>query len=262
MNKISCTSFSCNESIISNKMALEDFIDLCGKLGIKGVELWDEHVEKYVSQGGSIYKLEKVIEDLDLNLITVAVNNHDFSSPDKQERDADIKKVLNWLDIVERLGCKILRVLPGDLVKLNRNEDKHYPYVVECFKECLKEAEERGIVLAVENCPKDTDPSVLIKLMEEFESPYLRTCPDIGNIMEGIRYSSFKPLIPYAVNAHAKTYCFDDLGEETSISYEKVIGMLKEADYNNYICIEFEGGGGEIDGIKKSKEVIKKYISR
>jgi len=242
-------------------MGLEDFIELCGTFGITGVELWDEHVEKYISQNGTINKLEKLIKDLGLDLITIAVNNHDFSSPNKQDRDEDLKKVLNWLDIVEKLGCKILRVLPGDLIKLNEDEGKYYPYVVECFNECVKKAEELGIVLAVENCPKNTDPFVVNKLIKEFETPYLRTCPDIGNIREDIRYSAFKPLIPCAVNVHAKTYDFDSEGEETSISYEKVMNILKEADYNGFICIEYEGERGEINGIRKSKNIITKYLN-
>jgi sugar phosphate isomerase/epimerase len=83
---------------------------------------------------------------------------------------------------MDDLNCKILRVLPGDLIALNRDEEKFFPLAVSCFEECLKLAEDKKIVLAIENCPKNTDPTVVKRIIEEFSSPFLKACPDIVGI--------------------------------------------------------------------------------
>jgi len=257
---ISCTSFSFNRDISSGKKNLEDFLKICQKLNISGVEFWDDHVEYYINYGGSIKELKEKIKSMDLTPVTIAVNNHNFTSLDQEIRKNDIKKVIHWINIMDDLNCKILRVLPGDLIALNREEEKLFPLTVSCIEECLKLAENKKIVLAIENCPKGTDPAVVKKLVEEFNSPYLKTCPDIGNIRADIRYPSFNSLLSLAVHVHAKTYKFKKDGQETTIDYNKVMKMLKDNDYRGYISIEFEGESDEFTGVKKSLDLIKNYL--
>lgn len=133
------------------------------------------------------------------------------------------------------------------------------PLVNKSLEICLKEAEKQDMILAVENCPKGTDPLVTLRIIKEFNSPHLKLCPDIGNIREDIRYSTFEPLLPYACHIHAKTYNFNNEGEEKSINYKKVLGMIKKAGYDKYISIEFEGEDNEFTGVKNSFALIKKY---
>jgi len=255
-----CTSFSFNKDITSGRRSLDDFLKICQELGIQGVEFWDEHIEKYIKQGRTLKELKENVKSRGLNLVTIAVNNHDFTSLDTKARKKDIENVLEWIENVDTLGCKILRVLPGNLIALNKDEKNLYPLSVSSFEECLKEAKRRNITLAIENCPKGTDPAVVRKIVKEFNSPYLKTCPDIGNIRIDIRYSSFELLLPFAVHVHAKTYQFAKNGEETTIDYNKVMKMLKDNDYRGYITIEFEGESDEFTGVKKSLDLIKNYL--
>jgi len=258
--KICCTSFSFNRSISSGEMDLEEYLQICRELSIQGVELWDEHVKIYLEEGGTIRNLKEKAQSLGLTVVTIAVNNHNFTSSDSIVREKDIARVFQWMDSIEEIGSKILRVLPGDLIVLNKNEETFLPFVKSCFEKCLREAEKRGICLAVENCPRGTDPKVVLRLVEEFDSPYLKICADIGNIREDIRYSSFQSLLPHAVHIHAKTYRFDVQGEEISIDYRRVMDMLKRAHFNKYVSVEFEGEGNEREGVEKSIALVKKYL--
>lgn len=258
--KSCCTSFSFNRGISSGQMDLEQYLQICQRLGLQGVEFWDEHVQMYLEGGKTIRNLREKARALGLAVVTIAVNNHDFTSPDPSAREKDIAQVFQWMDVIEEIGSKILRVLPGDLIALNKDEESLYPFVRSCFEKCLREAEKRKICLAVENCPQDTDPKVILPLVKDFDSPYLKTCPDIGNIRANIRYPSFRSLLPYAVHVHAKTYQFDSQGEEMTIEYRKVMNMLKEIHFNRYVSVEFEGEGNETEGVEKSVTLVRKYL--
>jgi sugar phosphate isomerase/epimerase len=257
---IGCTSFSFDKDIIAGKRNLKNFLDICKDLQIKGVEFWDEHIEKLGKDNVSLKELKQEVVNRGLEFITIAVNNHDFTSLDPEIRKNDIKKVISGINIMDDLNCKILRVLPGDLIALNREEEKLFPLTVLCFEECLKLAEDKKIVLAIENCPKNTDPTVVKRIIEEFSSPFLKACPDIGNIRKDIRYKAFEPLLPFAVHIHAKTYHFEDDGRETFIDYERVMKMIYNQNYEGCISIEYEGDGDEFEGVTNSVRLIKRYL--
>lgn len=257
---IGCTSFSFNKDIIAGKRNLKDFLDICKDLQIKGIEFWDEHIEKLEKDKVSLEELKQEVVNRGLEFITIAVNNHDFTSLDSEMRKNDIKKVIYGINIMSDLNCKILRVLPGDLIALNREEEKLFPLTISCFKECLKFAKSKKIVLAIENCPKGTDPAVVKRIIEEFDSPFLQACPDIGNIREDIRYSAFESLLPFAVHIHAKTYHFEDDGRETFIDYERVMKMIHNQNFTECISIEYEGDNDELKGVTNSVKLIRQYL--
>jgi len=257
---IGCTSFSFNKDITSGKRSVKDFIEICKNLQINGVEFWDEHIEELGKDKLGLKELKQEVVNRGLEFITIAVNNHDFSSLDSEIRRNDINKVISWINAINDLDCKILRVLPGNLIDLNRDEKKLFPLVISCFEECLKLAEDKKIVLAIENCPKDTDPMVVKRIIEEFNSPFLKACADIGNIRKDIRYEGFESLLPFAVHIHAKTYNFEDDSRETTIDYDRVMKMIYNHNYEGYISIEYEGDGDELEGVKSSERLIKRYL--
>ena len=59
--KLGCTSFSFNKEFMKGKMDINSFIKICKELDINSVELWDEHFEMFLNQGGSISILENMI---------------------------------------------------------------------------------------------------------------------------------------------------------------------------------------------------------
>jgi sugar phosphate isomerase/epimerase len=119
---IGCTSFSFNKDIIAGKRNLKGFLDICKDLQIKGIEFWDEHIEELEKDKFGLKELKQEVINRGLKFITIAVNNHDFTSLDSEIRKNDINKVISGINIMNDLNCKILRVLPGDLIALNRDK--------------------------------------------------------------------------------------------------------------------------------------------
>jgi hydroxypyruvate isomerase len=69
-----------------------------------------------------------------------------------------------------------------------------------------------------------------------------------------------RELMPYAKAVSAKSYDFDQNGNETTINYEDMISIVKKFNYYGYLGIEFEGNKlSEVDGIELTKKLIEKH---
>ena len=89
------------------------------------------------------------------------------------------------------------------------------------------------------------------------------TLPDFGNfnIGGGKSYDKYKgvdELMPFAKGVSAKSYAFDDKGNETNIDYRKMLDIVvKKHGYHGYIGIEYEGGKHKPEeGIKLTKQLL------
>jgi len=67
--------------------------------------------------------------------------------------------------------------------------------------------------------------------------------------------------MPYAKSVSAKSYAFDDNGNETKIDYAKMMDIVKENNYDGFIGVEYEGGRlGEKEGILATKNLIERFL--
>ena len=63
----------------------------------------------------------------------------------------------------------------------------------------------------------------------------------------------------YAVSA--KSYDFDEQGNETTIDFKRMMDIVKNAGYKGYIGIEYEGNRmSEDEGILATKNLLEKLI--
>ena len=58
----------------------------------------------------------------------------------------------------------------------------------------------------------------------------------------------------------AKSYDFDEFGNETTIDFKKMMDIIKEFNYQGFLGIEYEGNMlSELEGIDLTKNLIQKY---
>jgi len=70
-----------------------------------------------------------------------------------------------------------------------------------------------------------------------------------------------RDLMPFAKAVSAKSYDFDQNGNETTIDFKKMIEIVNEFNYEGYLGIEYEGDNlSEIKGIDLTKKLINKFI--
>ncbi len=63
--------------------------------------------------------------------------------------------------------------------------------------------------------------------------------------------------MPYAKGVSAKSHDFDENGNEIHTDFYKMLKIVKEAGYNGYIGIEYEGSElTEDEGIMATKKLL------
>ena len=94
--------------------------------------------------------------------------------------------------------------------------------------------------------------------------PRVGTLPDFGNfrISDTERYDNYRgvaELMPYAKGVSAKSYEFDEQGNERKLDYRRLLKIVLDAGYRGYIGIEYEGEKlSEPDGIRATKVLLER----
>ncbi len=134
-------------------------------------------------------------------------------------------------------------------------------------------AGQAGLNVLIENHGLHTsDGQWVVDVMQRVGRPNCGTLPDFGNFctaekwgstQDGTcpevydRYQGVKEMMAFAKGVSAKSYRFDDQGQETTIDYARMLRIVKDAGFTGYIGIEYEGN--ELDepaGIIATKELL------
>ena len=113
-------------------------------------------------------------------------------------------------------------------------------------------------------------------VMRKVDLPNVGTLPDFGNFCishpwgttQGKckdaydRYKGVEELLPFAKGAvSAKSYDFDEYGEQPLIDYKRLIDIVKNSGFRGYIGIEYEGfTQPEERGIPRTKALLEKNL--
>ncbi len=63
--------------------------------------------------------------------------------------------------------------------------------------------------------------------------------------------------MPYAKAVSAKSYDFDENGNQPKIDYYKMMKIVKEAGYTGFVGVEYEGSNkSEIEGITLTRDLL------
>jgi sugar phosphate isomerase/epimerase len=109
-----------------------------------------------------------------------------------------------------------------------------------------------------------SDASWLSAVMKQVNSPFCGTLPDFGNfrISETETYDLYKgvaELMPYAKGVSAKTFNFDEKGNEPNLDYTRLFKIIKDSNWTGIVGIEYEGEKlSEEEGIKKTLDLLKR----
>jgi hypothetical protein len=69
--------------------------------------------------------------------------------------------------------------------------------------------------------------------------------------------------MPYAKGVSAKTYDFDENGNETSMDFYRIMKIVKQGSYRGYVGIEYEGSNlSEEEGIMATKKLLQRVGKR
>jgi len=188
---------------------------------------------------------------------------------DPEALKATVERHYPWIDIAKYLGAHSIRVNARGEGTLEEVADN----VTKGLKLLGKYGASKGINIIVENHGGySSNGKWLSNIIETVGMENVGTLPDFGNfciesgpdgcVEEYDRYKGMEELMPYAKGISAKSYEFDQEGNETYTDFLKVMKIVKASNFKGYVGIEYEGQELSEDiGIKKTKALLEKVFA-
>ncbi len=274
--KISLAEWSLHRALKANELVNLDFpAKAKNDFGISAVEYVNQFFMDKAKDTAYLTELKKRCDDNGVTSVLIMCDHEgsmaDLNAKKRQEAVDNHKK---WADAAKFLGCHSIRVncfgegTPEEVAKTGADG----------LRKLSEYAQTVGINVIVENHGGITSNGKWLRaVISSVGLPNCGTLPDFGNFcvkrekgdmweskcLEYYdRYQGVTELMPFAKGVSAKTYDFDASGNCVETDYSKMLPIVKQAGYNGYIGIEYEGSTlSEPDGIKATKALLEKYAT-
>jgi L-ribulose-5-phosphate 3-epimerase len=206
--------------------------------------------------------------------------SQNFVAKDAATRREQVQHTLRCIDLAHALGAPSIRVNAGTWEVPNGpglvesrgwaepwagyTDDDGFGWATEGLAACVEHAEQRGVMLLLENhWGLTTTAAGMVRVLEGVNSPWLRAILDMGNFYyDGDMYGAMERIAPYVDLAHAKTYPGGGLVFTIDLDFARVFRILKGAGFQGYVSLEMEGREGAATAIPKSLEVLREAWAR
>lgn len=257
------------------KYPIEKVIDDAARIGFDGVEILHRQMDSETNAYVNALKRRAFEQGLALPMLSI---HQDFVFPGRAERQKHIDHTLRCLELAARLGIPAIRLNSGrwktipsfdDLMKVKGDEpplagytnDDAIRWCVESIQACLGEAEDLGVVMALENhWGLTTSVDTLLRIHAAVNSPWLRLNMDTGNY-PGDPYPGIEKLAPKATIVQAKTYHGGGEWYTLDLDYPRIAGILRRHNFNGWVSLEMEGKEDPATAVPKSYETLRRAFS-
>jgi len=276
--KLSLAQWSLNKSIRFEDANPLDFAQRAKEMGFEGIEYVSQLYGKPIESMGmdsvlSVLKANSKKYGVENVLIMVDGEGH-IASTDDEERQKSIENHYKWVEAAKFLGCHSIRVNAHG----EGTAEEVAVAAVDGLTKLSEYAEKQGVNILVENHGGYTSNGAwLADVMKRVGRDNCGTLPDFGNFCTTIGYGSINDpnckdpydiykglneLMPYAKAVSAKSYDFDENGNQPKIDYLEMMKIVKEAGYTGFVGVEFEGKNvSEEKGIELTKNLLLKVGS-
>lgn len=269
-------------------MSVSTWIELACKLNIDGLEWYAGFLEMQDENNWKKFRMQ--VED-NGKVIPMMCCSPDFTHPDEKFRSVEIEKQKRWIDMTYALGGSYCRVLSGQR-RPELSMEEGVKLAAECIHACLPYAEERNIILNIENHYKDDfwiypefaqKMEVFCKLVDAIHHPYFGVNYDPSNTylagedpIELLKRVSDRVVTMHASDRYLKEGTFEDLRNEEGGAegyakrlshgeigkglndYNAIFSELKRVGFDGWISIE-DGVDG-MDQLERSVAFVRQKI--
>jgi len=278
--KLSLAQWSLHKTFNEDGISPFKFAEMSKEMGFEGLE--------YVSQ---LYNVE--IEKLGFDVVidslkTLSVQNEmqnvlimvdhegDLADPDVVVRDAAVENHKKWIDAAATMGAHAIRVNT-----FGTNDPEIWKTtVVDGLKKLATYAATKNINILCENHGwLSSDAEKLMQAIKDVNMDNCGTLPDFGNWctkrkdveekwgecaeLYPDKYKGTALMMAAAKAVSAKSYDFDENGNETTIDFTKMLQIVKDAGYTSFVGVEYEGNRlGETKGINATRDLLIKAAQK
>jgi sugar phosphate isomerase/epimerase len=204
------------------------------------------------------------------NLLIMVDDEGDLGTADATQRKQAVENHYKWVHAAKLLDCHSVRVNAfGDPDRATYREA-----IMDGVSRLAEYAAQSDIHIIIENHGLfSSDASLIAGIIKEVNMSNFGAFPDFGNWCLSAkwgstqgdcdkvydRYQGVAELLPYARAVSAKSYNFNESGEDTTIDYYKMLKIVKDSDYDGHIGIEYEGmEKEEHEGILLTRALMEK----
>jgi len=214
------------------------------RFGIDAVEYVNQFFVDRASDGRYIGELKRRADDAGVRSLLIMCDGLGrLGDPDPVARRTAVENHHPWVGAAATLGCHSIRVNAAS----EGPPEEAAALAADGLSRLTAYAADRGLNVIVENHGGlSSDAGWLAGVIRRVDHPRCGTLPDFGNFTlddgtEYDRYRGVREMMPFARAVSAKTYDFDEAGEETTIDYHRMMGIVVGAGYHGHLGIEYEG---------------------
>jgi sugar phosphate isomerase/epimerase len=252
-------------------MTIHDWIALAKKhlkpAGVEGLEFYDRFVPD--TSPAELERLRAALDDAGFAMPMMCYSP-DFTHPDPAFRAREAEKERAAIDLTAALGGTTCRVLSGQR-RPDVSREEGVRWTVEGIQACLPRAEERGVILAMENHYKDgfwefpefaQKADVFLEIIDRIDSPWFGVNYDPSNaivagddplwILERVKD---RVVSMHASDRYLKGGSLDDLRQSDGTlgyspllshgvigrglnDYDRIFEILRSAGFAGWVSIE------------------------
>lgn len=254
---LACETYSLRNYIREGKYDLISISPLMKELKIRGVALNDMFFESW--EKPYLDRIKKSAKDNSI-IIAGVICGGNLATNNEEARKKQIETNVRKMRAAGYLGAPIVRLELGGTGNAEDDGTVGVERVVAAFKELLPLAKELKVKITIENHGGvSAKADWILRIIKDTDPKWVGSCLDFKNWPKDVMYEENAKLASYAYHTHAKAHSFDAEGEETTVDYRRVLQMLMDAKYKGAVSIEFEGPGDQVEGVKKTRDLILKY---
>jgi sugar phosphate isomerase/epimerase len=263
--KISLAEWSFHKALFAKKMTNLEFpVKAKKEFGISIVEYVSPFFNKQETDPNYLKELKTLTlnEGIQNHLIMIDGEGQ-LGDTDESKRLKAVENHYKWVDAAKFLGCKTIRVNAAG----RGTAEEVKTAAVDGLGKLAEYGRDHKINIIVENHGGySSNGKWLADVMKQVKNPYCGTLPDFGNFKVSAtdiydKYQGVAELVPYAKGISAKTYDFNDKGEETTIDFDRMFSIIKSAGWSGIVGIEYEGDVlPEEEGIRKTKALLDRIL--
>ncbi len=245
-----------------------DFPEKAKELGFDAVEYVNTLIYGHATDATFLNELKRRTDSLGVKNILLMVDEEGFiGHPDAKMKAQAIENHIKWMEASKQLGCNYMRVNAFSMGKAS----EQVKLAADGLHQLAQRAQQFGLMILVENHGgMSSNADWLVETIRLADHPLLGTVVDFDNFTfsedfiwgDGDiynRYIGVEKLMPLAKSVSAKSHAFDIQGFETTIDYFRMMDIIRKSEFQEYICVEYEGSKlSEEEGILATKVLVEK----
>ena len=274
--KISLAQWSLHRNFWDGKLDPNDFASIAiNTYGINAVEYVNQFYTKSAKDEKFWIRMKEHADNAGVKSLLIMVDDEgDLGISDDMARRKSVENHFKWVNAAKILGCHSIRVNAFG----EESKDAFRSALIDGMGQLSDYAANENINVIIENHGLySSDAKLIVDIVKQVNKPNFGTFPDFGNWCLSAkwgstqvrcdklydRYQGVTEFLPFAKAVSAKSYNFNEKGEDSIIDYYKMLKIVKDSRFDGFIGIEYEGEVlSEHEGILATKALIEKVWKR